>query len=557
MKKSIIAVLLIACMMLSLLSACGSQTGETTANGTPAASNDGAANTGSNDAGSESVNAALETGMVTTGSEGKTRASTNGKAENSLTVALNATTSTLDPHHYAMQVEDTVLSQIYEPLFFIDDNMEVKPMIASEVEIADDGTYVICTLREGVAFASGDPVTVDDVVYSLSRCENSMLASYFYAYSTIEVVNESTVKFSFPYAEIGAGFWDLYPYFRSVLIVNQSYCETITDDVNGDLGYNCDGTGAYMFESIDNVGNIVLTRNPGYWGEASIDTIKFVINTGDLAIAFEAGDIDYFNSTSSVYESFKGYANVGLDAQLINNVGFLGMNCSEASAFNDINVRKAAVLCLNRDDIALVASDGGGTTAYNMATPLSSYYADCTNHYDMDVAAANDLLTAAGYSANNKVSVVLIALGAYPDWVAACEIIKENLEQSYFSVTIEELADQTRYFTLDFDMFIISIGLPGSISSYATLFANSPLAAEDAGLNLSGISGEEQAAVLASMEDLSTPEKHEAAQNAVVDSFAYVPVWYQTIFNIFDGDLNAARLYTTSSVQLFSEFSWK
>jgi len=509
--KKIIAVLLIAALMVSMFAGCGKK---------------------------EEAPAA------------QTRATTNGKAENSLTLAINATTSSLDPHHYTMNVEDQILSQIYEPLFFVDDNYEVVYQVASAVEIAEDGSSVTCTLRDGVTFASGDPVTVEDVVYSLSRCENSSLASYIYTYSTVEAVDEKTVKFSFPYAEAGAGFWELCPYFRNVFVVNESFCSQYTDDVNGDLGYNTDGTGAYMFKEIDNVGNITLVKNPTYWGEANVDTLKFVVNTGNISLAFQAGDVDYFTATASEYKDFESYANVGRSAQAVNNFGFLGMNCTENSAFNDINVRKAATLCLNREDIALVASDEGGTTAYNLATPLVAGYSDCTNHYDMNLDEANSLLSAAGYSADNKVNVTIIALGAYPEWVAACEIVKENLEQSYFNVTIEEVADQSRYFTFDFDMFIISIGLTATLSSYISLFDDA------SGLNLSGISGEEQAAVLATFDDLSSQEKLDACMNAMVDCLAYVPLYFSTLFNCYDADLTPAPYYTVSGVQCLKDYKW-
>ena len=206
---------------------------------------------------------------------------------------------------------------------------------------------------------------------------------------------------------------------------------------------------------------------------------------------------------------------------------------------------------MDRDTIASIASDDAGLTAYNMANPTVKYYADVCDHFDMDPDRANSLLTEAGYSASNKVKVTLICMSAYPSWVAACEVIKEMMEQSFFEVTISEVTDTSRYLVGDFEAAFLAIGLPSTFASYSALFDTS------AGLNLAQIGGEEDDAVLAAFAAITDEETTHAAMQAVINSLAYMPVYYPTVFVVFDADLQAGEFYVDSGIFFYREFSWK
>lgn len=88
----------------------------------------------------------------------------------------------------------------------------------------------------------------------------------------------------------------------------------------------------------------------------------------------------------------------------------------------------------------------------------------------MDVEKANALMTEAGYSESNKLPLTLIVSSSRTDWVSACEVLKEELEQSYFTVNIEEISDTARFDNHDFDLGMIGIGLTSQFRSYEALF---------------------------------------------------------------------------------------
>ena len=203
---------------------------------------------------------------------------------------------------------------------------------------------------------------------------------------------------------------------------------------------------------------------------------------------------------------------------------------------------------MNREELTEIASNGSGTAAYNLSTPLVNYYDDVCDHFETNVETANDLLSQAGYSESNPVELTLICMSAQTDWIAACEMIKEELEQSYFTVNIEEISDTSRFFIGDFDLGMISIGLTNQFTSYSALFDTA------SGLNLSMYEDPDVLEAFSAISDEATTQN---AMKVATESLAYIPIYYPTIYFAFDGDLNTGEFYTSVSTFLYKDFSWK
>lgn len=479
------------------------------------------------------------------------RSPSASREANALSVMISTKINSIDPQLFTSTAEDAVTSQIYEALFISDNDGNPVMILADSITPNEDGSVVEVTLKENVKFHSGDVLTAQDVAFTLSRCENSPLCSTLYAYSSIEVVDDTHLIWNFPYAAAGAGYYELSSSITTMGIVNESFCLENLAAPTDNLNLLEDGTGAYVLEGVAASGDVTLKRFADYHGEASIDTLTMKVITGSQEIAFESGDIDEAMYTAVTIETVKGYDNVVTESQLANNVVFLINNCRETSPLNNIQVRQAVALAMNRQDVALIASDGGATVAYNLATPMVNYYDDVCNHYDQDLDRANALMQEAGYSKSNRCPVTLLVMSAYPQWVAACEILKENLEQSYFSVSIEETADLDRYFNGNFDIAFLAVGLTESFTGYSVLFDDA------SGLNLCGISGDEQMELLAKITAAVDEESTHAAMQAVVDQLGYIPVLYTTYYMAFDSELNHGTFYISRGGFLYREFSWK
>lgn len=479
---------------------------------------------------------------------GKTRPTTKGKEENSFTMALTNQVTTFDPQLFALQAEDIVIVQMYDPLFYVLNDGSLENVLLESYTKNEDGS-VDFVLKSGVKFHSGDTLTSEDVEYTLSRCTNSSLCSILPSTIVMTIQDDTHFKWEFPAADLGAGFDELAAYVQAMCIVNKSYCETILSTPNDNLGFNVDGTGAYTLESRTENGDVTLKRFADYHGTASIDTLYFKYVSGSQELAFEAGDLDYALYGAANYELIKEYSNVYAYAQALNNVAFVIQNCAEGKATNDLRVRQALAYCLNRDDICSIGSSDSGTVAYNLATPLAKYYADVCDHYDQDVNKANSLMTEAGYSDSHRAELTLIVTSSQTDWVSACEIMKEELEKSYFTVTIEQVADTSRYMIGDFDIAMISIGLTTQFNSYSVLFDSST------GMNLAMY--EDDGTILNTFNAIQDEATAHAAMKAATETMAYVPLFYPTVFPAFDANLNTGDFYSSISTFLFREFSWK
>ncbi|MEF9970887.1 MAG: ABC transporter substrate-binding protein, partial [Oscillospiraceae bacterium] len=77
--------------------------------------------------------------------------------------------STLDPHKIVSAATRELFFNVYEGLVKPDTKGNMTPAVASKFEISPTGDVFTFTLRDGVKFHNGNPVTVADVCYSISR----------------------------------------------------------------------------------------------------------------------------------------------------------------------------------------------------------------------------------------------------------------------------------------------------------------------------------------------------------------------------------------------------
>ena len=119
-------------------------------------------------------------GQETAGGSGLTRPTTNGQEENSFTVALTDQITTLDPELFMKQVEDNVIVNVYDPLFYLDNDGNIVCALAESYVENEDGSVDV-TLRSGVKFHSGDTLVAQDVAYTLSAARTRPCALRWWA----------------------------------------------------------------------------------------------------------------------------------------------------------------------------------------------------------------------------------------------------------------------------------------------------------------------------------------------------------------------------------------
>ncbi|GAA2212865.1 ABC transporter substrate-binding protein [Nonomuraea monospora] len=202
---------------------------------------------------------------------------------------------TLDPARSAIESVSTIVANLCEGLFTLGPGYRPEPALATSVEHPDPLTYVI-HLRAGVTFWNGDPVTTEDVLYSVQRILDPKLGSSWIGWAAhldgIKATgdDEITVKLKKPDVVVPNFF--AMPAFH---VVQKSYAEKAGKDFGTAAGgVMC--TGPYKVDDWAQGRQITLTRNDAWWNPArpKVKEVRFTFVTDPAAqvAALAGGDVD-------------------------------------------------------------------------------------------------------------------------------------------------------------------------------------------------------------------------------------------------------------------------
>ena len=218
--------------------------------------------------------------------------------------AINRDVISLDPVYDAGYPEYTADSLMCEPLLRQAPDGSIKPGLATVANPSP--TTMVFTLRPGVRFWDGHPVTPADVVYSLDRQTSPKLGGYseadFSRVASITAAGQSQVTIKLKQAD----YW-LEGELSSIpgIVIEKSFAEKEGKNY-GTPGGSIMCTGAYMFKSWAPGVGVVAVRNPHYWNPAVHPligqiTIKGVPDIATLTAGLETGAIQgaYLNNQVS------------------------------------------------------------------------------------------------------------------------------------------------------------------------------------------------------------------------------------------------------------------
>jgi peptide/nickel transport system substrate-binding protein len=231
-----------------------------------------------------------------------------GAASQNLIVALDQSdVKTLDPAHEFEFAAAFVVLNTYDTLVTqksADDLTTFVPVLAKEWKVSPDGTEYTFTLRDDVKFASGNPLTADDVKFSLLRLKNikDNPAWMMDPLKEVQVIDPHTVKtilndsFSDWLAVLSgpnSGIQD------SKLVTQNGGTAAAdadkTDKAEEYLDQNSAGSGPFVLKGWQKNNVITLERNPTYWqGPAKLAKIELrdVPSPATEKLQVESGDID-------------------------------------------------------------------------------------------------------------------------------------------------------------------------------------------------------------------------------------------------------------------------
>ena len=359
------------------------------------------------------------------------------------TVQLGPNPETLDPALNAAVDGGNTLITIEEPLLIIDENNEVQPGQAESYEVSDDGLTWTFHMRDGLKWSDGSDLTAADFEYSFKRLANPDTAAP-YAETVVGMIDGYQDAIGNPDADGNTTTdpdWDAlnvhasedgktltvqlsYPcsYFDKLAsFVATSPVQQATVEANGDSWctepdtYVCNGP--YMITEWTPSERIVLSKNPYYvggWDSSKIvsDTITLLLLEDSSAsyAAYNSGEAQLIKDVPTDEIPSLTKAEDGGDFYVDTILGTYYVSLNDAiEPFNDVNVRKALSLAVDRDYVANTIMQGTYTPAYNLVGPgivdENGMFYDNANggktyisdDYDANLEEAKQLLADAGY----------------------------------------------------------------------------------------------------------------------------------------------------------------
>lgn len=320
---------------------------------------------------------------------------TGALAKSDVTIGVQLEPPHLDPTSAAAGAIDAVVySNVFEGLTRFGPDGSVNPGLAESWEISEDGKTYTFNLRSGVKFHDGTDFEATDVVFSLdrARAEDSTNAqkALFDGIESVEAVDATTVKVTLKNPQ--GNFLFNMAWGDAVIVAPESIKNIKTNPI---------GTGAFTFTDWKQGDSITITKNPDYWGTPAMleeATFKFISEPTAAFGAMMAGDVDAFYSYPAPENLVQFEADPRFKVLSGNTEGetILAIN-NKMEPFNDVRVRKAVSLAIDRQAIIDGAMFGYGTPIGTHFAPHNPDYVDLTANSPYDPEAAKALLAEAGY----------------------------------------------------------------------------------------------------------------------------------------------------------------
>lgn len=319
-----------------------------------------------------------------------------------LVIAYNVNLPAWDPTVGPSAVNPTIQG-IYQSVFdqYILQRPDLKPApgILTEWGWNDDKTQVWMTVRDGVTWHDGSPLTAEDVAWSLARVAKPETGSPIqFVWGTLANHRVEGNKVIADVAQFDPTIFK-WMYFLTGYVLPKAYYESV-----GPEGFEAApiGSGPYMVDKFERNAFVRLKANENYWGgapEFKTVTIKFVTD-----VAARVAEVESGNSHVTLEVPYEEYdrlkASLTGAATPISDIGMIFLNDIEVML--DPNVRKAAAHAIDKQAIIDRLLSGYGVKIDTLQTPQYDAY-DPSITVPYDEAKAIELLAASGYGPDNPV----------------------------------------------------------------------------------------------------------------------------------------------------------
>ncbi len=298
---------------------------------------------------------------------------------------------------------------IYDNLVFngltrMREDLTIEPDLAASWSYSDDLKEWTFPLRHGVLFHNGREMIADDVIAFFHRLldpKNSAPSrSNYEMIESMSAPDSHTVVFELKY-----------PYGGFAEILSDRQVKITPRDLVDQMNTHPVGTGPFMFQSYTPSDRMVLVKNPHYFepGLPKLDGVELrIIPEMSVKIsALQAGDIDVvWDLPLDQVKQLGGHSNLRVES--VPTASWDGAIMNNAiPPFNDVRVRRAFNMAVDRADIVELTLFGQGAPTISPIPPTHPFYATDIKLGAADPAGARKLLAEAGHPNGIKIPIIV------------------------------------------------------------------------------------------------------------------------------------------------------
>jgi len=355
-----------------------------------------------------------------------------------LLIGADANPAGIDPHKSTAYSSVRITNRLYETLVDMDESGKLVGKLAESWANPDDTTYVF-TLRKGVFFHHGREMKAQDVKDTFDRildpANGCTARSNFALVTSVTVLDDYRVQFKLkqPMAPFLSNFTSIY-----TAIIPKD----VLDANAGSLANAASGTGPFKLAEWIPDNQVRLVKHDKYWmkGLPKLDGITYMIIPDEAArlAALRTGSIHYTTLSAQNVALVAKNKNIVVKSYQTRDYYYLGFNFTQ-KPFDDIRVRQAFSLAVDRPDLIRKALKGEGVIAGAVSPTLRDWSIDVSKNpwFRKNQTKAKALLAEAGYAAG--LDVEMTVPGTYPDVVAVAQVLQQQLGQVGIRVTLKQM----------------------------------------------------------------------------------------------------------------------
>jgi peptide/nickel transport system substrate-binding protein len=344
----------------------------------------------------------------------------------------------LDPHTNSNFSSIQAFDHIYESLTSYDEKTNIVPALAQSWDVTNGGKTYTFKLRPNVKFHNGQPMTAEDVKYSIERVIDPKTASpwknWLDPIKEMKILDPLTIQMNLdaPFPLLGS-----FAGMRAAGIIPKGLAE------KENLKIKAIGTGPFKLAEYVPQDHVTYARNADYWDKPLpyLDGMVFKILTEENArlAALRAGQIQYAYLSAQGATQLEGVPTVSVMKSPYAWVVLHYINVY-AKPLNDARVRRAMRMAVDTNEVIQKAVFGAGVPSGPVPTGYGDWFLDPqTLPYNKpDVEGAKKLLAEAGYP-NGGFTIDIKCSPQYPEFVATTLVVQSSLKKIGIDVTVSQM----------------------------------------------------------------------------------------------------------------------